>query len=531
METIQPVILSGGSGTRLWPMSREQYPKQLQPLNGLDSLIQTTALRLEAYTGSRRIAETIVVGNEEYRFITAEQFRQVDHAFHSIILEPEGRNTAPALTVAARLAQGISANSDPHADTPANSHADLDADPILLVMPADHLMRDPEAFCRILDVGAGWAAEGAIVTFGIEPDRAETEYGYLRLGQRTDDGSAYRLASFVEKPDRATARRYVGHLGESRYLWNSGIFMMRANVWLAALSRYAPQMLSACESAYRDGVRDGPFFRLAAGAFLASPSNSIDYAVMEPLTVDTAASARAMVVPMEVGWSDVGAWDALWRVSDKDEAQNSVIGDVLLEDVGRSLIRSQSRLVACLGLQNIIVIETPDVVLVADKSRANDVKNLVARLKEENRAEACTHRKKYRPWGYYDSIDCGDRFQVKRIVVNPKASLSLQMHHHRAEHWVVVRGTAQVTRGDDSFLVGENESAFIPLGVRHRLHNPGMLPLEMIEVQSGAYLGEDDIVRFIDTYGRVAASDPAPMDSEAGANLAVVAATSESSAG
>ena len=486
MELIQPVILSGGSGTRLWPLSREQYPKQLQPLNGLDSLIQSTVLRLDAYSGARRIAETIVVSNEDYRFITAEQFRQIHRPFHSIILEPAGRNTAPALTVAARIAQ------------------EIDPDPILLAMPADHLVRDAAAFCRAIEQGADLAAEGAIVTFGIEPDRAETEYGYLRLGQAQADGNAYRLANFVEKPDLETARRYVD---DGSYLWNSGIFIMRASVWLEAMSRYAPQMLEACEASYRDGEKDGAFFRVAAPSFLASPSNSIDYAVMEPLTVDTRATVNAMVVPMEAGWSDVGAWDALWRVSDKDESDNATSGDVLLEDVKRSLILAKSRLVACLGLDDVIIVETPDVVFVADKKRAKDVKKIVAQLKEGNRPEACAHRKQYRPWGYYDSIDNGDRFQVKRIVVSPKASLSLQMHHHRAEHWVVVRGTAQVTRGDENFLVSENESAYIPLGVRHRLHNPGMLPLEMIEVQSGAYLGEDDIIRFIDTYGRVALSD------------------------
>ena len=486
MESIQPVILSGGSGTRLWPLSREQYPKQLQPLNGLDSLIQSTVLRLDAYTGGRRIADTIVVSNEEYRFITAEQFRQINRPFHAIVLEPAGRNTAPALTVAARLAQ------------------EIDPDPILLVMPADHLVRDAAAFCRAIERGAGLAAEGAIVTLGIEPDRPETEFGYLRLGPTLADGSACRLAAFIEKPDRATAERYVA---DGTYLWNSGIFIVRARVWLDALSRYAPQMREACEASYRDGAKDGAFFRVEEKSFLASPSNSIDYAVMEPLTADADTPVSAMVVPMQAGWSDVGAWDSLWQVSDKDESDNATSGDVLLEDVKRSLILSKSRLVACLGLSDVIIVETPDVVFVAAKDRAKEVKKIVAQLKDGNRPEACAHRKKYRPWGSYDAIDCGERFQVKRIVVSPKASLSLQMHHHRAEHWVVVRGTAQVTRGDENFLVSENESAYIPLGVRHRLHNPGMLPLEMIEVQSGAYLGEDDIIRYLDTYGRVALSD------------------------
>jgi mannose-1-phosphate guanylyltransferase/mannose-6-phosphate isomerase len=484
MKTIQPVILSGGSGTRLWPLSREQYPKQLQPLNGEESLIQTTALRLDRYIGPERVADPIIVSNEEYRFIVAEQFRQIDRPISSIILEPAGRNTAPALTVAALLAQG---------QKPANDET------ILLVMPADHLISDPAAFCAAIETGARLAADGAIVTFGIVPDRAETEYGYIQRGEQRANESACQLQRFVEKPDQETASRY---LSAGDYLWNAGIFMVRIDSWLQAMSRYGPEILTSCQAAHQHGAADGKFFRLEAAAFLTSPSNSIDYAVMEPLTADTQATSHAVVVPLDAGWSDVGGWEALWRVSPKDEDGNTISGDVMLEDVHDSLVFSQDRLVACLGVDNIIVIETPDVVFVTTKERAKEVKKLVTRLKEAKRSEACAHRKIFRPWGYYDSIDCGDRFQVKRIVVSPKASLSLQMHHHRAEHWIVVRGTAQVTRGEDSFLVSENESAYIPLGVRHRLANPGMLPLEMIEVQSGAYLGEDDIVRFIDTYGR-----------------------------
>ncbi|MFZ2855129.1 MAG: mannose-1-phosphate guanylyltransferase/mannose-6-phosphate isomerase [Rhodocyclaceae bacterium] len=482
MTTIQPVILSGGSGTRLWPLSREQYPKQLQSINGVESLIQETVLRLDAYADPRQIADPIIVSNEAYRFITAEQFRQIDRRFQSIILEPAGRNTAPALTVAARFAQMLEA----------------DDDPILLVMPADHRIRDPMAFCKAIETGADLAATGSIVTFGIEPDRAETEYGYLQLGKSLSNGAAYQLQCFIEKPDQETARRYVG---DGMYLWNAGIFMMRSKVWLDALARYAPRILSACNMAYENGERDGKFFHLQAEAFLVSPDNSIGYAVMEPMVADGDAKNAAIVVPLDAGWSDAGAWDALWRASDKDEAGNATRGDVLLEGVDGSLVLAQSRLVACLGVQDLVIIETPDAVFVATKDRADEVKTIVARLKKEKRPEACTHRKKHRPWGYSDAIDGGDRFQVKRIVVSPKASLSLQMHHHRAEHWIVVRGTAQVTRGDDCFLVSENESTFIPLGVTHRLENPGMLPLEMIEVQSGTYLGEDDIVRLSDAYG------------------------------
>jgi mannose-1-phosphate guanylyltransferase/mannose-6-phosphate isomerase len=361
------------------------------------------------------------------------------------------------------------------------------------------LISDLSAFCAAIETGAQLAADGAIVTFGIIPERAETEYGYIQTGEQLLAGKACKLHRFVEKPDEETANRY---LDDGGYLWNAGIFMVRTHVWLQAVQRYAPEILVACQAAHVNGKADGNFYRLESTAFLSSPANSIDYAVMEPLTSDPQAPSPAVVVPLDAGWSDIGGWEALWRVSPKDESGNSTSGDVVLEDVRDSLIFSQDRLVACLGLDNAIVIETPDVVFVTTKDRAKEVKKLVSRLKASNRSEACTHRKIFRPWGYYDSIDCGDRFQVKRIVVSPKASLSLQMHHHRAEHWIVVRGTAEVTRGEDRFLVSENESAFIPLGVRHRLANPGMLPLEMIEVQSGAYLGEDDIVRFIDTYGR-----------------------------
>jgi mannose-1-phosphate guanylyltransferase / mannose-6-phosphate isomerase len=482
INPIQPVILSGGSGTRLWPLSREQYPKQLLPLIGADSLLQTTAFRLNDWHGERPVASPIVVGNEDYRFITAEQFRQIVCPLKALILEPAGRNTAPALTLAARMAQQEG------------------ADPILLVMPADQIMRDPAAFRQAVEMGGELAHNGAVVTFGITPERAETGYGYLRIGDQLPGLQAWQLAKFVEKPDLETARHYVD---DGHFLWNGGVFMLRASVWLAAVARYAPAIASACEAAYRGGVPDGPFFRVDRAAFLSSPADSVDYAVMEHLTADPAAVTKAVVIPIAVGWSDVGAWDALWRVADKDAAGNLASGDTLLEDVADSLVISQGRLVACIGIRDTIVIETPDVVFVAAMDRAKDVRNIVARLKSAERSEAASHRKKHRPWGYFDSIDCGDRFHVKRIVVNPKASLSLQMHHHRAEHWVVVRGTARVTRGEDCFLLGENESTFIPLGVRHRLENPGKLPLEMIEVQSGAYLGEDDIVRFIDSYGRV----------------------------
>jgi len=476
--TIQPVILSGGSGTRLWPLSREQYPKQLLALDGDETMLQCTARRLEGI--GEDVATPIVVCNEEYRFITAEQLRTCGHASHRIVLEPVGRNTAPALTLAALLADGGS------------------SDPVLLVMPADHVMRDRGAFQAAVRLGKKMAQDGAMVTFGIIPERPETGYGYIECGDEVDAG-VRQISAFVEKPDADTAERY---LASGRFLWNSGIFMMRASVWLKAIEAFAPAMLAACRAAMKSPSQDADFVRIDAVAFEASPADSIDYAVMEHLPGQPALGIAGVVVPMAAGWSDLGAWDALWDVSDKDGEGNVGRGDVMFEGTEDTLVFASDRLVTCLGIKGVVVVETPDVVMVADKARTQEVKKLVARLKTDARSEVSAHRKIHRPWGYYDSIDSGDRFQVKRIVVNPGASLSLQMHHHRAEHWIVVRGTARVTRGEDVFLLSENQSTYIPLGTVHRLENPGQLPLEMIEVQSGAYLGEDDIVRFDDTYGR-----------------------------
>lgn len=479
LSAIQIVILSGGSGTRLWPLSREQFPKQLLPLTGNLSLLQATAQRLDGFKAAQLDRRMIVVCNEEYRFQTAEQLRQIGRTTHTIILEPAGRNTAPALTLAALAAE---------------------ADPVLLVMPADHVVGDVEAFQRAIAYGAPYALNGAIVTFGILPDRPETGYGYIRAGALIGDSDnpARRIERFAEKPDAATAAKY---LSSGEYVWNSGIFMLRASVWLAAIRRFRPDISAACERSYSSGKADHDFFRVGKEAFLACPSDSIDYAVMEKIAGGEN-GVDAVVVPMSAGWSDVGAWDALWQVVPKDAAGNAVRGDVMLRDTRNSMVVAGERLVACLGVDDLVVVETADAVMVAHKNRTQDVKHIVARLKEEGRTQAQAHRKVYRPWGWYDSIDGGERFQVKRIVVKPGATLSLQMHHHRAEHWVVVRGTAKVTRGEDVFLVAENESTFIPLGVKHRLENPGMVPLELIEVQSGSYLGEDDIVRFEDAYGR-----------------------------
>ena len=474
---IKSVILSGGSGTRLWPASRENHPKQLLPLTSERSLLQETAVRLDDFAGGEVDRRPLVVTNEEYRFIIAEQLRQIGVRSPQIVLEPFGRNTAPALTLAALAALE-------------------EGDPVLLVMPAAHVITDLAAFQQAIAQGSSLAADGMLVTFGIVPDRAETGYGYIRAGVAI--GGGRELAEFVEKPDVDTAQRY---LESGEYFWNSGIFMMKASVWLRAIERFRSDIAEACRAAYEGRKPDADFIRLEQGAFERCPSDSIDYAVMEHLA-DAPELGKGVVVPMSAGWSDVGAWDALWAVSGKDEAGNAGRGEVLFEGCRNTLVHANDRLVAAVGCEDMIVVETPDAVMVAHKDRTQDVKKVVARLKAEGRSLTQSHRKVYRPWGWYDSIDEGERFQVKRIVVNPGAKLSLQMHHHRAEHWIVVKGTAEVTNGERVFLLAENESTYIPLGHTHRLANPGKVPLEIIEVQSGSYLGEDDIVRFEDTYGR-----------------------------
>jgi mannose-1-phosphate guanylyltransferase/mannose-6-phosphate isomerase len=480
---LQPVILCGGSGTRLWPLSRQQYPKQLLALNGDRSMLQATALRLtgELQWPDCQVLPPVVVSNEEYRFISAEQLRAVGVKPGALILEPVGRNTAPALTVAALHASSTG------------------SDPILIAMPADHVISDMDAFRAAVRSGLSYAEAGGVVTFGIEPSEPHTGYGYIRVSDKLGTGAA-KLGAFVEKPNLTTARKYV----ESReYLWNSGIFMMKASSWVRELSQARPDILEACKAAFSGAEIDNDFVRLNRSAFEACPAESIDYAVMEDLPARAASEEiDAVVIPLNAGWSDIGAWNALWEIGTKDTSGNVLHGDVHAIDTTGSLVVAQNRLVACVGLRDAVVVETPDAVLVAHRDRIESVKELVSKLKGAGRAEVDAHRKVYRPWGWYDSIDQGPRFQVKRIVVNPGASLSLQLHHHRAEHWVVVTGTARVTRGEETFIVSENQSTYIPLGVRHRLQNPGKVPLEMIEIQSGAYLGEDDIVRFEDTYGR-----------------------------
>ena len=434
----------------------------------------------------------IIVCNEQHRFLVAEQLRQINHPAKRIILEPVGRNTAPALTLAA---------------------LSCDGDEVMLVMPADHVIRDAAVLHHAIEQGYQLASQNALVTFGIVPTQAETGYGYIKAGEEIKhipatntifDTPLYTLSSFVEKPDSETAQQY---LQSGEYLWNSGMFMMKASVWLAALKQYRPDIAEACEQAYGQGKDDLDFYRIDKEAFAACPSDSIDYAVMEHATTDSLAQLRAgdsfgAVVPLDAGWSDVGAWSALWEVGRRDQDGNVTHGDVMTHQVRNSLVHAEHRLVASVGLDDIIVVETADAVLVAHKDHSQDVKHIVESLKRQDRPERIMHRKVYRPWGSYEGIDAGERFQVKRIIVNPGAALSLQMHHHRAEHWIVVRGTAKVTRDDEQFLISENESTYIPLGVRHRLENPGNLPLEIIEVQSGSYLGEDDIVRFEDVYGR-----------------------------
>ncbi|MFM1892377.1 MAG: hypothetical protein RLZ44_1454 [Pseudomonadota bacterium] len=476
---VQPVILSGGSGTRLWPLSRSAYPKQFLPLvDAEQTLLQATAERLNGLADAEVLAP-MVVCNEAHRFLVAEQLREVGHPATRILLEPVGRNTAPALTLAA-----LAASAD-------------GADPVLVAMPADHVIRDRAAFNAAVAVGLAQAAGDAVVTFGIVPTAPETGFGYIRKGELLAGGPACRLGAFVEKPDAATAEQY---LASGDYLWNSGIFMLRAKRWLELLQRFRPEMLRAVRTAWEDRAGDLDFCRVSAERFAACPSDSIDYAVMEPLAA--AQDAPVAVVPLDAGWSDIGAWSALWAVSDQDGQGNAVHGDVFAHDAHGNLLHAQSRMLAAVGVRDLIVVETPDAVLVADKSRAQDVKAVPEFLKASGRSESDLHRRVHRPWGSYEGMDQGERFQVKRLSVKPGASLSLQMHHHRAEHWIVVSGTARVTRGDEVFLLAENQSTYIPIGTKHRLENPGTIPLEIIEVQSGSYLGEDDIVRYEDVYNR-----------------------------
>lgn len=470
-----PVILSGGSGTRLWPLSRSLYPKQFLPLVSGQTMLQETLARLNGVNG---IADPLVVCNEDHRFIVAEQLRQLGVASSTILLEPVGRNTAPAIAVAALTAM---------------AHGE---DPLLLVLAADHVIRNVEAFHAAIGLARSAAEQGALVTFGITPTAPETGYGYIRRSGNSEWGvtnGVYPIAQFVEKPDLATAQSY---LASSEYFWNSGMFLFRASAFLTELERFAPEILAACQQAVASEKSDLDFVRLNAEAFAACPSDSIDYAVMEK-------TDKAMMAPLDAGWNDLGSWSALWDVQEKDSNGNVIKGDVLAINAHNNYLHSaDGRLVAAVGLDNAVVVDTKDAVLVAHRDHVQEVKKIVDELRAKNRKEATQHRVGYRPWGNYDSIDKGQRYQVKRITVAPGARLSVQMHHHRAEHWIVVSGTAKILNGDKEILLTENQSTYIPVGVIHALENPGKIPLELIEVQSGAYLGEDDIVRFEDRYGR-----------------------------
>jgi len=465
-----PVLLSGGVGSRLWPVSRELYPKQFLPLTGSTSLLTQTLQRAAAI---ENISAPIVVCNDEHRFLVAEQLRQAGVKAAAILLEPEGKNTAPAIAVAALQALKIN------------------ADATLLVLPADHVIQQPAVFAAAVARGLEAAAAGFLVTFGIIPTAAETGYGYIQSGSSWRDGVHY-LKQFVEKPNLETAKRY---LASGEYVWNSGMFLLRADAYLTELETFAPEILAAARKALNGAQNDLDFARLDKAAFALSPSDSIDYAVMER-------TQKGMVIPLSCGWSDVGSWSSLWDVEEKNEVGNVLSGDVLVHEVNGSYIRSESRLVAAIGIDNVVVVETSDAVLIADKTRVQDVKHIVSALKKNRRDEATLHKRVYRPWGSYESLVNASRFQVKRIVVKSGHQLSLQMHHHRAEHWIVVSGTAKVTCGEKEYLLSEDQSTYIPLGNRHRLANPGVIPLEIIEVQTGSYLGEDDIVRFQDVYGR-----------------------------
>jgi len=469
-SALVPVVLSGGAGTRLWPLSRELYPKQLLPLIGAHTMLQDTVRRLEGLA----VAAPVVVCNEAHRFLVAEQLRTIECRPQAIVLEPVGRNTAPAIALAAHAALAGGA-----------------ADVQLLVLPADHVIRDVAAFQRAVRAAAQAAQAGHLATFGVVPRAPETGYGYIRRGAALPDG-AWRIARFVEKPERAKAEEFIA---SGDYYWNSGMFLFGARRYLEELRRHAPDIADACEKAYAGAQLDLDFTRVDSASFAACRAESIDYAVMEK-------TADAVVVPLDAHWSDVGSWSALHEACEQDADGNVIRGDVLAEQTHNSYLYAESRLVAVVGLNDHVVIETKDAVLVAPRDRVQEVKTLVARIKSSGRNEHALHREVFRPWGSYDSLDNGERFQVKRLTVRPGGVLSLQMHHHRAEHWVVVSGTARITRGDEVFLLEENQSTYIAVGVRHRIENPGKVPLHIIEVQSGGYLGEDDIVRFEDQYGR-----------------------------
>ncbi|WP_317933061.1 mannose-1-phosphate guanylyltransferase/mannose-6-phosphate isomerase [Halioxenophilus sp. WMMB6] len=468
-----PVILSGGSGTRLWPYSRAQYPKQFLPLTSESTMLQETALRLD---GLESVSPPWVICNEDHRFMVAEQLRVCERPAAGIILEPVGRNTAPAIALAALA---IQAKGD---------------DSVMLVLPADHAIQKLPQFHQSIRIAVAQAEAGALVTFGVVPTAPETGYGYIQRSSAVanDLGEVYQVMQFVEKPNAEVAERYIS---TGDYYWNSGMFVFKPSRYLEELEKFNPEMLACCREAFEQASHDLDFTRIDAEIFGRCPEDSIDYAVMEK-------TDRAVVVPLAAEWSDLGSWSALWDVSSKDKHGNSLKGDVLTYETSNCYVQADGKLIATVGVEDLVIVDTDDAIMVASKAHVQDVKAIVGELKSQGRSEATSHRKVYRPWGYYDSIDFGDRFQVKRIVVRPGAELSLQLHHHRAEHWVVVSGTALVVNGEKEIMLTENQSTYIPIGQKHQLKNPGSIPLELIEVQSGSYLGEDDIVRFKDLYGR-----------------------------
>ncbi|MBL1140447.1 MAG: mannose-1-phosphate guanylyltransferase/mannose-6-phosphate isomerase [Proteobacteria bacterium] len=473
-----PVILAGGGGTRLWPLSREHYPKQFLTLFDNNTLLQNTLLRLDGLAADIDVVDPVIICNEAHRFLVAEQSAQVSKNVSRIILEPKGRNTAPALTVA-------SLNEN---------------DAIIIMMPADHIITKSALFHEAISAGIEMAKNDFLVTFGIKPNAPETGYGYIHMANeiRSINGQViHEISGFTEKPEQSIAEAY---LSSGDYLWNSGIFMMKASVWLEKVMQLQLSIYDSCVDAYNKGKADGLFFRLDEASFLNSPDDSIDYAVMEKLAENN--DDHLAVIPVDVGWSDVGAWSSVWDINDKDKNNNHIEGDVITDQTKNCLIRSERGLIVTIGCEDMVIVDTDDAIMIADKNKTQDVKKIVEKLKNENRSESLTHRKVYRPWGSYDSIDMGDSFQAKRLIVNPGKKLSLQSHAKRAEHWVVVKGVATVTKGEEKFLLNENESTYIPLGVKHRLENAGDKPLEIIEVQSGSYLGEDDIVRYDDDFGR-----------------------------
>lgn len=485
-----PVILAGGGGTRLWPLSRAHYPKQFLRLFGKNSMLQETLVRLDgpgfdAMEGNIPCLAPIIVCNEVHRFLVADQAKEIDKVLQSIILEPEGRNTAPALTV---VAQAL---------------LDKGEDAVMVMMPADHIISELTHFQNTIKAGYQMAEQGYLITFGIKPEHAETGYGYIQCGEKLDElelygiNSIHKIQGFKEKPEAQLAQEY---LDSGNYLWNSGIFMMKASVWCREIERFQADIYSACLQAYEKGKVDKEFYRLDKDAFTRCRSDSIDYAVMEKLTSEDA--TLSAVVALDAGWSDIGAWSAVWELGEQDKDGNVIDGDVIQLGTSNSLLKSEHRLVAVLGCDNLIVVETADVVMVASKDKAQEVKEIISTLKARQREEWLTHRRVFRPWGYYETVDTGEHFQVKRITVNPGKKLSLQLHHKRAEHWIVVKGTATVTKGEEVFSLSKNESTYIPIEVKHRLENATDQPLEIIEVQSGSYLGEDDIERFEDDFGR-----------------------------